>query len=142
MSIAFNIFVNAEDAQQLRATLDKLIKEAGSEVQAEAEQIKEQYNNRIKNVLLDMRRLHSETKSKNSQIQKLKSDLQSMEAELQRTKRELDIALRDRPTFSALDRKLESLFRTQEHAGGDSLRADLEMEQLRAEIIKTSQRFY
>lgn len=131
----------AEDAQQLRATLNELIKEAGSEVQAEAEQIKEQYNNRIKNVLLDMRRLQSENKSKNIQIQKFKSDLLSMEAELKRTKCELDAVLRDRPSFSALDRKLEGLFRTQELAGGDSIRADLEMEQLRAELMKHTQRY-
>ncbi|XP_034249992.1 sodium channel and clathrin linker 1 [Thrips palmi] len=129
----------SEDVQQLQATLSELIKEAGCEVQAEAEQIKEQYNIRIKNLLLDMRRLYSENKSKNSQLQKLKSDLQSTEAELQRTKRELDTALKDRPSFSALDRRIEGLFRSQELAGGDSIRADLEMEQLRAEIMKLSQ---
>lgn len=129
----------SEEVQKLQANLNELIKEAGCEVSAEAEQIKEQFNNRIKNLLLDMRRLHSENKSKNAQIQKLKSDLLSMEAELQRSKRELDTAVKDRSSLSALDRKLEGLFRTQELAGGDTLRADLEIEHLRTEIIKHTQ---
>lgn len=129
----------SEHAQQLQATIGELIAEAGTEVQAEAEQIKEQYNGRIKTILLDMRRLQVENKNKNTQIQKLKSDLNALDAELQRNKRELDVALKDRPSLSALDRKLEGLFRTQELAGGESIRADLEIEQLKAEIIKLTQ---
>ena len=129
-----------EDVQQLRATINELISEAGTEVQAEAEQIKEHYNNRIKSVLFDMRRLQTENKSKNLQIQKLKNDLSCTEAELQRTKRELDTAIRDRPSFSALDRKLEGFFRTQELVGGESVRADLEIDQLKTELVRLTQR--
>lgn len=109
-------------------------------MQVEAQQIKEQYNSKIKTVLLDMRRLQVENKNRNSQVQKLKTDLSIMESELQKTKRELDLALRDRPSLSALDRKLEGLFRTQEISGGESLRADLELEQLRTDIEKLTQR--
>ncbi|KAK3924754.1 Sodium channel and clathrin linker 1 [Frankliniella fusca] len=131
----------SEEVQQLRATIAELISEAGIEVRAEAEQIKEQYNSRIKTVLLDMRRLQAENKNKTSQVQKLKSDLATLEVELQRTRRELDTALRDRPSLSALDRKLDGIFRTQEIAGGESIRADLEIEQLKAEIVKLTQNY-
>lgn len=136
-----NASQKSEEVEQLRAALNEVISEAATEVQAEAEKIKGQYNTKIKTVLLDMRRLQVENKNRNAQIQKLKSDLNAMESELQRSKRELDVALRDRPSLSALDRKLEGLFRTQELAGGDSIRADLELECLRAEIIKLTQSY-
>lgn len=129
-----------DDAQQLRATINEIISEAGIEVQVEAQHIKEQYNTKIKTVLLDMRRLQVENKNRNSQVQKLKTDLSIMESELQKTKRELDLALRDRPSLSALDRKLEGLFRTQGITGGESFRADLELEQLRTDVEKLTQR--
>ena len=71
----------------------------------------------------------------------MRADWNSMEDKLKLAQRELEAIHRDKPLLSSLDRKIDGLFRAHDMAGEEIIRAELQREEMRAEIIKLKQRY-